>query len=196
MAPGITTRSRRSDVNRPACRARSVAACLLCLPILTMAAGSYSPGESHAQRAQALRESSAARAAAPLGNGYVYRDPRYRQIDYYSLMQQIRVLSGLIERMNRESNPTAANPPPMLATTGSLMGSNFDLSAYGPAGPTVESVRLLTQYQLMRLGNERLQVGTVVDQGGYIQIDVTTIDGSLVERYRVDKTTGNWSIKR
>ncbi len=147
-------------------------------------------------RANTLREQSKARSQAQLGYDHIYRDSRSRQIDFYSLAHQISLLSNLINRMNEEQAMAPASQSPLLPTTGSNIGSNVTLAAYGPKGPTIKSVKLLTEYQLMRLGNDRLKVGPIVDQDKFILVDIVTVDGSLVERYSIDKAAGNWVAQR
>jgi hypothetical protein len=41
-----------------------------------------------------------------------------------------------------------------------------------------------------RLGNPRLKLGAVAVDGDTIQADIVTLDGSLVQRFRIDRATG------
>ena len=67
---------------------------------------------------------------------------------------------------------------------------------YGPNGPTERSVRLILEYRLMVAGNRRLTVGKIKDQGNEITAEVITVDGSLVEKYTIDKYVGEWKPVR
>ena len=48
----------------------------------------------------------------------------------------------------------------------------------------------------MVAGNPKLTVGTVNDEGDKIMAQVTTVEGSLVEQFEVDKNTGVWTPVR
>ncbi len=56
---------------------------------------------------------------------------------------------------------------------------------------TVKDVRLFMEQRLGRLGNKRLKVGPVkqVDDRT-ITADIVTVDNSLVQRFRIDSSTG------
>jgi len=160
-------------------------------------------------QAQQLREASKARAQSQLGYDDIYRDPKNRQIDYYALTQQINILSNIVRSLaeTQETN----NPPTARLTTlpralsvisshgrsqDGSQGRPLDKSqvgnVYGPSGPTEKAVRLLLEYQLMVNGNPRLKVGDIIEESSFISADVVTVDGSLVERYKIDKSTGTW----
>ncbi len=163
--------------------------------------------ERQHQRANALRERAAARAEARLGYEDAIPSARTRQIDFYALSQQISRLSLIVERLATSMGaggeqgfiPTA---PAGLADSGSLgaqppgTGATGVRAAYGPDGPTEKSVRLLLEYRLMVLGNPRLAVGAIDDQGATIVARVVTPDGSLVEKFEIDKESGVWTPAR
>ena len=48
----------------------------------------------------------------------------------------------------------------------------------------------------MVVGNPRLKVGEIRDEGDAVHADVVTVDGSLVDTYRIDKNTGTWEPLR
>ena len=54
----------------------------------------------------------------------------------------------------------------------------------------------MLEYRLMVLGNPRLAVGAVTDQGATIVARVVTPDGSLVEKFEIDKESGVWTPAR
>ncbi|WP_157231171.1 hypothetical protein [Kiloniella laminariae] len=153
-------------------------------------------------QAQQLRKASEIRAQSQLGYENIYRDPKDRQIDYYALTQQINTLSNIVRALAEEQNPqpSTESPPHTLPRALSVVRSQSSSpqsgsqvgNVYGPTGPNEKAVRLLLEYQLMVNGNPRLKVGDISDEEGFIVADVITVDGSLVERYRIDKTTGIW----
>ncbi len=153
-------------------------------------------------QAQQLREASKARAQSQLGYENIYRDPKNRQIDYYALTQQINILSNIVrslaESQETNSNSNSGGTPQTLPRALSVVRSSPESQVdhiYGPAGPTEKAVRLLLEYQLMVNGNSRLKVGDIKDENSFISADVITIDGSLVERYQIDKSTGIWTTQ-
>jgi hypothetical protein len=56
---------------------------------------------------------------------------------------------------------------------------------------SVDDVRGYLVAQLGRLGNKRLKIGNINADGGSITAEVVTVDNSLVERMKVDRSTGN-----
>ena len=163
--------------------------------------------ERQRERADALRERAAARAEARLGYEDAIPSARSRQIDFYALSQQISRLSVLVQRLAtsmdaREQQGFIPTAPAVLAGTGSLgaqppgAGATGVRAVYGPDGPTEKSVRLLLDYRLLVLGNPRLAVGTITDEGATIVARVVTPDGSLVEKFKIDKESGVWTPVR
>jgi len=150
-------------------------------------------------QAQQLREASKARAQSQLGYENIYRDPRNRQIDYYALSQQINNLSNIVRSLseNQQTNTALSAPPSTLPRALSPVAGNLSSSnnIYGPAGPSEKAVRLLLEYQLMINGNERLKIGKIQEEEKFITAEVVTLEGSLVERYKIDKSNGSWVIE-
>ena len=56
---------------------------------------------------------------------------------------------------------------------------------------SVDDVRGYLVAQLGRLGNKRLKIGNINADGGSITAEVVTVDNSLVQRMKVDRSTGN-----
>jgi len=84
---------------------------------------------------------------------------------------------------------------------GSMMGSGMMGGAGGMTAlfgsrvvPTlnlsVEDVRGYLTGQLDRLGNKRLKIGNINADGGFITADIATVDNSLVQRMKVNRSTG------
>lgn len=156
--------------------------------------------ERQHQRADFLRERSKNNARASLGYENVYTPEITRDIDFYSLGLQIERLGAIIQSLAGPGQVQPFIPIPSQGRTGSgVAGTGMDTSVspgvarvYGPAGPTEKSVRLFLEYRLMVAGNPRLVVGKVREAGNRIIANVVTIDGSLVEKYSIDKKTGIW----
>ena len=56
---------------------------------------------------------------------------------------------------------------------------------------SVEDVKGMAQHRLEHYGNDRLRVGKVEEKDDDVVIaEIETLDGSLVERYEVDRHTG------
>jgi len=56
---------------------------------------------------------------------------------------------------------------------------------------TADDVRHMLEHRLQWNGNERLKVGEVQEvDGDTIMADIVTVDGSLVDRFRIDRHTG------
>jgi len=56
---------------------------------------------------------------------------------------------------------------------------------------SMDDVRDYLVAQLDRLGNKRLKVGNINANGGSINAEVVTVDNSLVQRMKIDRSTGN-----
>ncbi len=163
----------------------------LSLPLL---ADELSTGEKRQILANQNREGAQARAQQALGYNRVDRDARNRHMDFYALSAQINALSRIIDRLAAEQAVSdIISPPPVpVGGMGRPSGASNMSNAYGPEGPTKAAVKLLAEYQLMRNGNKRLKVGDVTDQEKFLTLDIVTIDGSLVERYQIEKPSGKW----
>ena len=134
--------------------------------------------ERHHDRARILREQSMSRARSKLGYPDVQQEeqPLSSSVDFHALGIQIQRLGKMIQRL---ADPAGAGLPGA--------GSR---EAFGPEGPTEKSVRVFLEYRLLVGGNPRLKVGTVRDNGKMIRAEVATQDGSIVEIYNVEKSSG------
>lgn len=158
-----------------------------------------SSSERRHDRARILRERST--DASRSRTGYPSVDGQITTTDpdtYYVLSLQIERLAGMIQALRRaeaqrKSAPAGLGGLPHSPVTTPLLDVK---SVYGPAGPTEKSVRLLLEYRLMIAGNPRLKIGRVTDDGDAIAAQVVTVDGSVVEEYRVIKQTGIWQPVR
>ncbi len=166
--------------------------------------------ERHNLRADIIRERAAARARAQLGlpslgTGYPGDPQQYapnRYVDFLALGVQIARIATMLNATagclsgalpcQPYIYPPAFPPGPQgqAAMDAAVPGSLA--SVYGPAGPTAESVRALLTYRLVVAGNPRLVIGEVSEDEDQVVAEVVTTDGSLVERYAVDKRTGVW----
>ena len=77
------------------------------------------------------------------------------------------------------------------ATAPNMMGPGFGAWAPIRASLTVDDVRTNFERWLAWQGNPRLKLGTVKKDGDdTIMAEIVTKDGSLVDRYRVNRSTG------
>jgi hypothetical protein len=145
-------------------------------------------------KADQIRLESEARAQSKLGYENIYDvfiAPSGSAKDYIALSNQIARLAAVIRAMGERAEQSASSG---ILNLGLPARDVSDLGAvYGPSGPTAKSVRLILEYRLMVSGNPRLRVGPVSETDSQVRADVVTTDGSLVERYAVDKKTGAWS---
>ncbi|MFN0044427.1 MAG: hypothetical protein ACKVSF_14585 [Alphaproteobacteria bacterium] len=142
-------------------------------------------------KARQLREASEARAARNLGYPTIFPSDPPPPADYYALGQMMARLTALMEGMGGTPGLPMSRPGGSAAGLGANMVA-VPPPGYGPEGPTEKSVRVILEYRLMLAGNPRLQIGSVKDRGETILASVVTADGSLVEEYDVNKTTGAW----
>ena|GEM_PF-1982823 len=160
-------------------------------------------------RARDLRERSEEKSGAYLGYPNVFQNYPNRTIDYYLLSHQINQLRMLIEDLeSRKRDNLGKNEnfipklPPGLDIPSSLgMGYGLEesggvISVYGEKGPNTQSVRLLLEYNLLVSGNPRLKIGTIEENEEFVIAEIVTLDGSLVEKYSVDRKTGLWKVIR
>ncbi len=158
-----------------------------------------SSAERRHDRARILRERSTDAARSRTGYPSVYGPITTTDPDtYYVLSLQIERLAGMIQALRRaeaqrKTAPAGLGGLPASPVTTPLLDVK---TVYGPAGPTEKSVRLLLEYRLMIAGNPRLKIGRIADDGDAIAAQVVTVDGSIVEEYRVIKQTGVWQPVR
>lgn len=71
------------------------------------------------------------------------------------------------------------------------MSSLFGSRVVPTMNLSVDDVRGYLTAQLDRLGNKRLKIGNINADGGSITAEIVTVDNSLVQRMKVDRSTGN-----
>ncbi len=155
--------------------------------------------ERRHDRARVLRERSTDAARSRIGYPSVDGPITTTEPDtYYVLSLQIERLAGMIQALRRAEAQRKAAPAGLGAVPSSPVTAPLSdvKTVYGPAGPTEKSVRLLLEYRLMIAGNPRLKIGRVADAGEAITAQVVTVDGSVVEEYKVSKKTGVWQPVR
>lgn len=147
--------------------------------------------ERQLDRAEDARRATRDQAMSRLGYPSIdpYLSVPVRQYDFIAISRQIARLAASLSVLSvQQSTGLGPGPAPLASSTMPVAG------IYGPAGPTVRSVRAYLEYRIVMVGNLRLKVGEVVDKGDEIIAEVVTQDGSLVEKYTVNKKKGNWSI--
>lgn len=165
----------------------------LVLYVLSPLPASHADDATNNERANTNRLISKAQSQSKLGYDPVIVESNRQQIDYAALSYQISILSRLIEDMQQQSaeKPSNALSPMVPDIQNNLAGAGAK-SMHGPDGPTVKSVKLIAEYQLLRHGNKRLRVGKIEDHANELTVEIETVDGSLVEKYVINKQTGAW----
>ena len=163
-------------------------------------------------QADAMRQQSLENARSQLGYDdalilqYLYPPPyTLRTTDFQALSNQIARLGALIQSAAAllgsvtDNHGFVPKVPSDLSAIGTLPGkspSGQIPSIYGPDGPNAKSVRFLLEYRLMVAGNPRLTIGKVTEDEEKVVAQIVTTDGSLVEKYSIDKRTGIWKPTR
>lgn len=70
------------------------------------------------------------------------------------------------------------------------MGALFGSRVVPTLNLSVDDVRGYLTTQLDRLGNKRLKVGNINADPGFITAEIATVDNSLVQRMKVNRSTG------
>jgi len=75
---------------------------------------------------------------------------------------------------------------------GGMMGYGRGAQYYNRSGKpvTMDQAKVLVEKYMDRMGNPNLKSGRIVDKDKYFETDITTKDGSLVNKLYVDKQTG------
>lgn len=126
-----------------------------------------------------------------IGGYYGLSDAEERELlDEEALSEQIARLAATVRALRKRARML---PPqvPSLAPPAPRASNNLQ-AIYGPKGPTVKSVRLILEYRLMIIDNPRLMIGKVSENATNVVAHVVTVDGSLVDKFTVDKATGAW----
>jgi hypothetical protein len=92
------------------------------------------------------------------------------------------MMGGMMQGHMMGSGMTGMGPGGMGALFGSRVVPTLNLS--------VDDVRGYLTGQLDRLGNKRLKIGNINADGGFITADIATVDNSLVQRMKVNRSTG------
>jgi hypothetical protein len=92
------------------------------------------------------------------------------------------MMGGMMQGHMTGSGMTGMGPGGMGALFGSRVVPTLNLS--------VDDVRGYLTGQLDRLGNKRLKIGNINADGGFITADIATVDNSLVQRMKVNRSTG------
>lgn len=172
-------------------------------PMLSQADETTTFQERKHERADALRKESMDRARSRLGYEFVQPGIATRHIDFWALSAQAARLGAMLDATLSQmrgappgygQNP-AFPPGPTAGLAPRVQGKGYLSALYGPKGPTAKSVRALLEYRLVVIGNPRLAVGNVEEKKDRVMVDIVTKDGSLVDRYSIDKQTGRWEAK-
>jgi hypothetical protein len=70
------------------------------------------------------------------------------------------------------------------------MGALFGSRVVPTLNLSVDDVRGYLTTQLDRLGNKRLKIGNINADSGFITAEIATVDNSLVQRMKVNRSTG------
>jgi len=147
--------------------------------------------EQNFQRADYFRERAQYNAQSQLGYPFIpYQTGRSDSVDYVALTHQIQVLAAQLQALAAEAarlEQAQNNAIPGLELPNGGQG------AYGPEGPTENSVGVLLEYRLLVSGNPRLKAGSIRDEGENIRAQIVTEEGALVDEYLVNKQDGVWS---
>ena len=164
--------------------------------------------EKRYKEAQSRRKQAVRRAQKELGydslDQYIISSPAH---DYLTLSYQISRLSALIHELNTTVSASSDQeradshiPAETLTMPGILRFPPFEgfkqqelQAVYGPQGVSEKSVRLLLEYRLMLMDNPRLKVGEIKENEIEVTARVTTQEQAVVEAYRIDKNSGQWT---
>lgn len=81
---------------------------------------------------------------------------------------------------------------PGMMGPGMMMGTGMMGQPGQGVAVTVENVQSMIELSLQMQGNPNLKVGSVSESDGVIIAEIVTKDGSLVDRFRIDPSTGQW----
>jgi len=162
-------------------------------PGIALADSAKTVEERQHERADRMRRDSAARAQSGLGYETLpEQGAAIRTIDFYALSVQAERIGAILREIARAARSAGAGLPGIPAAPGE---AGRDI--YGPGGPSVKSVQALLSYRLVVLGNPRLAVGKVTEDDKSVTAEIVTAkEGTVVERYVIDKRTGNWTPER
>ncbi len=100
------------------------------------------------------------------------------------------MMGGMMQGGQNMMGSGMMGPGMMRSGTGG-MGALFGSRVVPTMNLSVDDVRGYLTAQLDRLGNKRLKIGDIKVDGGSITAEIVTADNSLVQRMKVDRSTGN-----
>jgi hypothetical protein len=100
------------------------------------------------------------------------------------------MMGGMMQGRQSMMGPGRVRPEMIRGATGS-MSSLFGSRVVPTMNLSVDDVRGYLTAQLDRLANKRLKIGNINAEGGSITAEIVTADNSLVQRMRVDRSTGS-----
>ncbi|MGE5163822.1 MAG: hypothetical protein ACM3IH_07325 [Sphingobacteriales bacterium] len=100
------------------------------------------------------------------------------------------MMGGMMQGRQSMTGSGMRGPEAMPGRTGG-MNSLFGSRVVPTMNLSADDVRGYLTARLDRLGNKRLKIGNVNAEGGSITAEIVTVDNSLVQRMKVDRSTGN-----
>ena len=100
------------------------------------------------------------------------------------------MMSGVMQGGQSMMASGIMGPNMMRGSTGG-MSALFGSHVVPAMNLSVDDVRGYFTAQLDRLGNKRLKIGNINAVGGTIAAEVVTVDNSLVQHMKIDRSTGN-----
>jgi hypothetical protein len=100
------------------------------------------------------------------------------------------MMGAMMQGRQSMMGPGRVRPEMIGGATGS-MSSLFGSRVVPTMNLSVDDVRGYLTAQLDRLANKRLKIGNINAEGGSITAEIVTADNSLVQRMKVDRSTGN-----
>lgn len=100
------------------------------------------------------------------------------------------MMSGVMQGGQSMMASGIMGPNMMRGSTGG-MSALFGSHVVPAMTLSVDDVRGYFTAQLDRLGNKRLKIGNINAVGGTIAAEVVTVDDSLVQHMKIDRSTGN-----
>jgi hypothetical protein len=100
------------------------------------------------------------------------------------------MMGGMMQGGQSMMGSGIMGPHMMRGSTGG-MSALFGSHVVPAMNLSVDDVRGYFTAQLDRLGSKRLKIGNINTIGGTIAAEVVTVDNSLVQRMKIDRSTGN-----
>ena len=100
------------------------------------------------------------------------------------------MMGGMMQGRQSMMGPGRVRPEMIRGGAGS-MSLLFGSRVVPTMNLSVEDVRGYLTAQLDRLGNKRLKIGNINAEGGSVTAEIVTVDNSLVQRMKVDRSTGD-----